>query len=212
MNPIIKIENATKRFKHKTIFENITINIESGSSVGFIGYNGCGKSLLMKCICGFSLLTEGRIFCDNKQIGVDIDFIENAGVIIESPEFIGDLSGFKNLKNISEILGKINDAHIIKIMALLGLEDDKDKKVNHYSLGMKQKLRIAQAIMESPKILILDEPTNGLDKESVEKVRHIFRKFVDRGGTLLLASHNKGDIDFLCDHLYEYNHLNFQQI
>lgn len=209
MSAIIRIENAAKRFKNKTIFENVNIDIERGTSVGFAGHNGCGKSVLMKCICGFSVLSEGKIFFQDKEIGVDIDFIENAGVIIESPEFIEDLSGYKNLKAIAEILNKIDDTHILKIMKLLGLYEDKDKKVCHYSLGMKQKLRIAQAIMESPQVLILDEPTNGLDKENVQRVRQILKKFVEHGGTLLLASHNKGDIAFLCDRVYEYDSFNF---
>lgn len=209
MSTMIKIENAAKRFKDKTVFKNVNIEIESGTSVGFVGHNGCGKSVLMKCICGFSRLSEGEIFCRDKEIGVDIDFIENAGVIIESPEFIEDLSGYKNLKAIAEILNKIDDNQILKVMKLLGLYEDKDKKVCYYSLGMKQKLRIAQAIMESPQVMILDEPTNGLDKENVQKVRRILKNFVDLGGTLILASHNKGDIEFLCSRVYEYDHFNF---
>lgn len=209
METMIKIENAAKRFKDKMVFEKVNIDIEKGSSVGFVGHNGCGKSVLLKCICGFSLLTEGKIFCGGKEIGRDIDFIENAGVIIEAPEFIGGLSGYKNLKAIAEIRGEIDDARIFKIMKLLDLYEDRDKKVWHYSLGMKQKLRIAQAIMESPRILILDESTNGLDKENVQKVRRILKSFVDRGGTLVLASHNKADIEFLCDRVYAYEHFNF---
>lgn len=159
----------------------------------------------MKCICGFSKLTQGEVKINGKKIGKDIDFIENAGVIIESPEFINDLSGYKNLKIIAEIQKKIDEDRILRIMSLVGLKNEENKKVRKYSLGMKQKLRIAQAIMEYPEILILDEPTNGLDKQSVENIRKILKSFLSKGGTILLASHNKGDIETLCNTVYEYN-------
>ena len=163
----------------------------------------------MKCICGFSLLNQGRIICNNKTINKDIDFIQDTGIIIETPEFINDLTGYKNLKIIAEIRNVIDDKDILKTMEILDLEKDKDKKVGKYSLGMKQKLRIAQAIMEKPKILILDEPTNGLDKRSVVIVREILKKFIKKGGTLVMTSHNKEDMDILCDQVYEYDNYNF---
>lgn len=204
MNTIIKIENATKRFKDKVVFENLNLTIEKGKSYGFIGYNGCGKSILFKTICGFSRLNEGRIIYKDKQIGKDIDFIFDAGVLIETPNFIGSLSGFKNLKMIAEIKKQISDEEIFETMQLFDLYDDRNKKVRAYSLGMKQKLRLAQAFMEQPELLILDEPTNGLDKKSVKNLHTILNQFVQDGGTLLLTSHNQEDIYACCNTLYEF--------
>ena len=205
MNTIIEIRNATKRFKNKTVFENISLNFEKGKSYGFIGYNGCGKSVFFKTICGFSRLTEGEVICNGKVIGKDMDFIQDAGVVIETPEFINDYSGFKNLKLLAQVQNKIGDKEILETLEMVGLSNDKDKKVRKYSLGMKQKLRLAQAFMEKPKILILDEPMNGLDKKSVLVVRSILNRFVNNGGTLLMTSHNAEDIQTCCEYIYEFD-------
>jgi len=205
MESLITIQNATKKYKNKVVFRNVNLNISKGSSYGFVGYNGCGKSVLFKAICGFSLLTEGEIRYQDKVIGKDIDFIENTGVIIETPEFLNDLSGYRNLVQIAEIKNIISPEEIEGILKKLSLWDDRNVKVGKYSLGMKQKLRIAQAIMEKPEILILDEPMNGLDKNSVELVRNILKEHVINGGTLLLTSHNKEDIDILCENIYEFD-------
>lgn len=205
MNTIIEIRNATKRFKDKTVFGNISLNFEKGKSYGFIGYNGCGKSVFFKTICGFSRLTEGEVICNGKVIGKDMDFIQDAGVVIETPEFINDYSGFKNLKLLAQVQNKIGDKEILETLEMVGLSNDKDKKVRKYSLGMKQKLRLAQAFMEKPKILILDEPMNGLDKKSVLVVRSILNRFVNNGGTLLMTSHNAEDIQTCCEYIYEFD-------
>ncbi len=205
MGKIIEIKHAAKRFKDKSVFENVNLDIEQGKAYGFIGHNGCGKSVLFKCICGFSLLSEGTITVGGEVIGKDSDFIKDAGVVIEHPEFINDLSGFKNLRIIADIQKKIGDEDICSIMDKFDLLDDKDKKVGKYSLGMKQKLRLAQALMESPSILILDEPTGGLDKSSVENLRQILKEFVVNGGTMLLTSHHQQDIEELCDEVYEFD-------
>ena len=205
MNTIIEIRNATKRFKDKTVFENISLNFEKGKSYGFIGYNGCGKSVFFKTICGFSRLTEGEVICNGKVTGRDMNFIQDAGVVIETPEFINDYSGFKNLKLLAQVQNKIGDKEILETLEMVGLSNDKDKKVRKYSLGMKQKLRLAQAFMEKPKILILDEPMNGLDKKSVLVVRSILNRFVNNGGTLLMTSHNAEDIQTCCEYIYEFD-------
>ena len=204
MDTIIEIKNATKRFQDKTDFQNMNLDIYQGGSYGFIGYNGCGKSVFFKTICGFSRLNEGQILYRGKEIGKDIDFITNAGVVIETPSFLNDLSGFKNLKMIAQIQNKIGDPEIEETLKEVGLYEEKDKKVKAYSLGMKQKLRLAQALMEKPEILILDEPTNGLDKSSVLQLRQILNRFVADGGTLLLTSHNKDDIQACCQYIYEF--------
>jgi ABC-2 type transport system ATP-binding protein len=205
MNDIITVENATKRFKDKAVFQNVSLQMESGNSYGFIGYNGCGKSVLLKSICGFSRLSSGKITLNGKIIGKDIDFIENAGVIIETPAFMEHLSGMENLLMIAQIRKIIDKPRIEETLKLLGLFEDRNKAVKKYSLGMKQKLRIAQAIMENPKILILDEPTNGLDKDSVMLLRDYLVNFVKNGGLLILTSHNKEDIEICCENIYEFD-------
>jgi ABC-2 type transport system ATP-binding protein len=205
MNDIITVENATKRFKDKAVFQNVSLQMESGNSYGFIGYNGCGKSVLLKSICGFSRLSSGKITLSGKIIGKDIDFIENAGVIIETPAFMEHLSGMENLLMIAQIRKIIDKPRIEETLKLLGLFEDRNKAVKKYSLGMKQKLRIAQAIMENPKILILDEPTNGLDKDSVMLLRDYLVNFVKNGGLLILTSHNKEDIEICCENIYEFD-------
>ena len=164
-----------------------------------------GKSVFFKTICGFSRLTEGEVICNGKVIGRDMDFIQDAGVVIETPEFINDYSGFKNLKLLAQVQNKIGDKEILETLEMVGLSNDKDKKVRKYSLGMKQKLRLAQAFMEKPKILILDEPMNGLDKKSVLVVRSILNRFVNNGGTLLMTSHNAEDIQTCCEYIYEFD-------
>lgn len=204
MQNTIILKNATKKFKDKVVFRDLNLEMTSGNSYGFIGYNGCGKSVLMKTICGFSRLTSGEIYQNDKQIGKDVDFITDAGVIIETPAFMDHLSGLKNLQLIAEIQNKISREEIEETMKLLGLYEDRNKIVRKYSLGMKQKLRIAQAIMEKPEILILDEPTNGLDKKSAEQLRAVLLDFVSQGGLLIMASHNKTDIDQCCNHVFEF--------
>ncbi|RDU21822.1 ATP-binding cassette domain-containing protein [Anaerosacchariphilus polymeriproducens] len=205
MKTIIRVENATKKFKNIKVFSDLNLEIEKGKSYGFVGYNGCGKSVLFKCICGLAKLNKGAIYYQDKLIGKEQDFISDAGVVIEAPEFLNDLSGFKNLKVIANIKKLISDHDINEALKLLGLFEYRDVKVGKYSLGMKQKLRLVQALMEKPQILILDEPMNGLDKSSVEKVRGILKKYIDEGGTLLLTSHNRDDIDILCEKVYEFD-------
>lgn len=204
MKKIIELRNATKSFKGKIVFSNLNLICYEGKSYGFVGYNGCGKSVLFKCICGFSLLTSGVITFNDKIIGKDCDFIMDAGVVIENPSFIPEFSGYQNLKMLAQIKKQIGDLEINEILQVVDLFEDRNKKVSKYSLGMKQKLRIAQALMEKPKILILDEPMNGLDKKSVILVRELLKSHVSNGGVLLLTSHNKDDIDLLCDAVYEF--------
>lgn len=203
MENVIILEEATKAFKDKIIFQNINLTLESGNSYGFVGHNGCGKSVLLKTICGFSRLSSGKIIFNGNEIGKKIDFISNAGVIIETPDFMEHLSGMKNLQMIAEIQNIISNDKIEDTLKLLGIYEERNKAVKKYSLGTKQKLRIAQAIMEDPKILILDEPTNGLDKKSAVQLREFLHKFVKDGGLLIMTSHNTDDIDICCENVYE---------
>lgn len=212
MEEILRIENGTKKFKNEIIFSNVDICFERGKSYGFVGPNGCGKSVFFKTLCGYSLLTEGKVLYNGKIIGKEQDFIDHAGIVIEEPEFINSLSGFDNLKILSDIQKVIGEQDILDTLKEFGLYDDRNKKVGKYSIGMKQKLRLAQAVMEKPQILILDEPMNGLDKNSVKAVKAILKKFVENGGTLLMTSHIEQQVEECCDIVYEMDEHTFKLV
>ena len=198
----IIIKNLSKKIKNETILDNINIELNSGKTYGFVGYNGSGKSMLFKAICGLIKPTDGYISIDNKIIGQDISFPESIGIFIDEPGFIPGYSAYKNLKILADIQGKIGNNEINDALLSVGLDPNNNKAVKKYSLGMKQKLGIAQAIMENPDILILDEPMNALDNESVEKIRDLILNFKEKGKTILITSHNKVDIDILADKIY----------
>ena len=189
MESIIKVENVSKKFGADTALNNVSIEFESGKIYGIVGRNGSGKTVLFKTIIGFLKPTSGKVIVDGKEIGKDTDFADNIGIIIETPGFLSSYTGFKNLEYLASIKNVIGK-----------------KKVGKYSLGMRQRLGIAQAIMENPDILILDEPMNGLDNQGVEEVREILLNLRDGGKTIILASHNKEDIEVLCDEVYEMDH------
>lgn len=200
---MIIIENATKKFGTQTVLNNVSLTLEDGKIYGFVGQNGCGKTVLFKSICGFIYLDRGTITVDGKVIGKDIDIIKDAGIIIESPGFLPNYSAFKNLKFLTMIKDNIGDEQIKSTLISVGLDPESKKVVGKFSLGMRQRLGIAQAIMENPNILILDEPMNGLDKRGVEDIRKILMDLKKKGKLILLASHNPLDIDILCDCVYE---------
>lgn len=200
---MIKIENYSKVYKDKTVLNNINLELEKGKIYGFTGKNASGKTMLFKAICGFIIPTKGKIFINNKEIGKDIDFPEKCGVIIETPGFINSISGFKNLKILASINNLIDDSKIKNVMELVGLNPSEKINVKKYSLGMKQKLAIAQAIMEEPELLILDEPMNSLDVDSVENIRNILLDIKNTGTTILISSHNVNDINILSDEIYK---------
>ena len=185
------------------ILRGINVEFDDGKIHGIIGRNGSGKTMLMKCICGFIRPTEGEITVAGKRIGVDCDFPESVGVIIETPEFIPYYTGFKNLKLLADIRHKITDEDIRKSIELVGLDPKLKKSVKKYSLGMRQRLGLAQAIMEDPDLLILDEPMNGLDKDGVGEMRKYLLDLKAQGKTILIASHSAEDIDVLCDSVVE---------
>lgn len=200
---MIIIENATKKFGTQTVLNNVSLTLEDGKIYGFVGQNGCGKTVLFKSICGFIYLDRGTITVDGKVIGKDIDIIKDAGIIIESPGFLPNYSAFKNLKFLTMIKDNIGDEQIKSTLISVGLDPESKKVVGKFSLGMRQRLGIAQAIMDNPHILILDEPMNGLDKRGVEDIRKILMDLKKKGKLILLASHNPLDIDILCDCVYE---------
>ena len=200
---MISIENLNKQFKNQLVLNNINMKFSNGHIYGIIGRNGSGKTVLLKCICGFLKPTTGVISVNHKIVGKDIDFPENLGFIIETPGFLLNYSGYKNLKYLASIRKKIDSNEIKDSMLLVGLDFADKKHVGKYSLGMRQRLGIAQAIMEKPDILVLDEPMNALDKNGVEEMRRLFLKMKSEGKLILLTSHNREDIEILCDEVYE---------
>lgn len=199
---MIKIENVTKKFKENTVLNNVSINFEKGKIHGLIGRNGSGKTVLMKCICGFIPVTSGSITVRNKVISKK-NTPENIGLIIETPGFLPNYSGYRNLKFLADISGKANKNAIIRSIESVGLDPHSKKHVGKYSLGMRQRLGLAQAIMEDPDLLILDEPINGLDKDGVKDMRDYLLKLKEQGKTMLIASHSAEDIEILCDTVCE---------
>lgn len=203
MMPYIEIKHVTKKFKEDTVLYDINISMERGKVYGFAGNNGSGKTVLMKCICGFLPVTEGSIRVNGKVIGKEVDFPESLGVIIETPGFLTNLTGLRNLEILAGLRGIIARKDIENAIRKAGLDPALKKSVSKYSLGMRQRLGIAQAIMEDPEFLILDEPFNGLDKHGVADIRSLLLDLKKQGKTIILASHNSEDIRILCDKVYE---------
>ena len=199
----IKVDKVSKSFGNQKVIDEVSLNIEYGEICGIVGNNGSGKSVLFKCVCGLLFTDEGEITVDGKTLHKDIDMVTDAGVIIEEPAFLAGASGFKNLDYLYGIRNKRDRAYIESVLEIVGLDPKSTKHVKNYSMGMKQRLAIAQAIMEKPSVLILDEPMNGLDKAAVAQMRELFKKINDEGTTIIIASHNQADIDILCDHVYE---------
>ena len=199
----IEVKNLTKKFKASTVLDNVNIAFEKGKVHGLIGRNGSGKTMLMKCICGIVPPTSGEIIVNEKRIGKDVDIPANVGVIIETPGFIPNYSAFNNLKFLAALNHKIGKREIRKAIKSVGLNPDDKKHVGKFSLGMRQRLGLAQAIMENPDLLILDEPMNGLDKDGVCDMREYLLALKEQGKTILIASHSAEDIDVLCDTVCE---------
>ena len=198
-NNIISIEHLSKKFGNTTVLNDVTISFEKGKIYGIVGRNGSGKTMLMKCICGFVNPTFGKITVSGKVVGKDVEIPEDIGIIIETPGFVLNYSGYKNLKLLASVREKITNDEIIDAINTVGLNPESKKHVGKYSLGMRQRLGIAQAIMEKPKILILDEPMNGLDNDGVAHIRDVLLKLKKEKVTIILASHNKEDVEILCD-------------
>jgi ABC-2 type transport system ATP-binding protein len=203
METCIEVQNVVKRFRDQVVLKNVSISFEKGRIHGIVGRNGSGKTVLFKCICGLMHPEEGVILVNGKRVGRDVDMPEDIGAIIEAPGFLPNYSGYKNLRFLANIRRKIGKEEILNVLKTVGLDPESRKHVGKYSLGMRQRLGIAQAIMEDPEILILDEPMNGLDNAGVQDIRALLLELKAQGKTILLASHNHEDIAALCDTVHE---------
>lgn len=203
MTNAIELYDLGKTFGQDVVLKEVNRNFEAGKIHGIVGNNGSGKTVMFKLICGFLQPTTGKVIVQGKQIGRDADFPEDLGLIIETPGFLPQLSGIRNLEILASLKKKIGLKEAANAIRRVGLDPMSTKPVGKYSLGMRQRLGIAQAIMEEPGLLILDEPMNGLDKNGVAEMRALFRSLATDGRTILLASHNIADIDTLCDTVCE---------
>ena len=197
----IEICNYTKKLSKNLVLENINLSLSGGKIYGFVGKNGSGKTMLMRAICGLILPTSGFVKINNKIIGKDISFPDSVGALIENPGFISEYSGFQNLKILAQIQKKIDDKKIVDTMRMVGLDPNEKKSFRKYSLCMKQKLGIAQALMEDPELILLDEPTNALDEKSVENILSIIEKEKAKDKLILIASHDKLILEQICDEI-----------
>lgn len=202
----IILKDVTKVIKHNTVVKNVNLSLNSGTVYGLCGYNGCGKTMLMRLISGLIIPTKGEIIIDGKTIGKQIDFPESMGILIENPSFLGGLSGFENLKILASLKNKPDENIIKKTISRVGLNPNDKKKYRKYSLGMKQRLGIAAAIMESPELIILDEPTNALDSDGVEITKQIIREERERGALVIMTCHDKEILEDMCDVIYSIEH------
>lgn len=201
----IEIKNVSKKFKDIEVLKNVSMTLESGHIYGFVGHNGSGKTVLLKLICAFLEPTTGEILFDGENIIKNKKYPPSTRALIERPSFISELSGKENLELLADIQKKIGEQEIEETIKKVGLEEEKDKRYYKYSLGMKQKLGIAQVLMEDPEILILDEPFNGLDEESAKNIRNILLEEKKKNKLIILATHIKEDMEILCDEMYKFN-------
>lgn len=199
----IEIKNIYKKFKNTLVLNNVNITFEKGKIYGLIGRNGSGKSVFLKLLCGFYAPTSGEILIDGININKNKEFLPNARALIEKPNFLLDLSGIDNLRLLASIQKKISEKEIVKALETVQLIDEKDKKFAHYSLGMKQKLGIAQVLMETPDIMIFDEPFNGVEESTTNKLRAHLEE-IKKDKIIIIASHIKEDIYGLADEVYKF--------
>lgn len=198
-------ENISKKIGQNQILKNINLCMENGNVYGFVGRNGSGKTMLFRALSGLITISSGRILLDDKELHKDIRVLDNIGIVIENAGLYPELTGFENLKLLAKINGKIDNQQIKETIKRVGLNPEDKRTFKKYSLGMKQRIVIAQAIMEKPDILMLDEPTNALDEEGVELIRQIIKEEKERGAMVLIASHNREDIEILADKVFIIN-------
>lgn len=198
----VVLNHVSKKIRSNLVVDSVDLTLKSGVVYGLCGYNGCGKTMLMRLIAGLILPTEGEISFDGKRLGKDLDFPESMGILIENPAFVGGLSGFENLKLLASLQGKVTDEQIKNAITRVGLNANDKKKYRKYSLGMKQRLGIAAAIMESPSLIILDEPTNSLDADGVALTQKIITEEKQRGALIIMTCHDRSILEAVCDVIY----------
>lgn len=201
----IEIKNVTKKFKDITAIESANMVLEEGKIYGFVGHNGSGKSVLLKIICAFYEPTSGEVLFDGVNVIKENSYPPDTRALIEKPNFLLEITGRENLLLLAQIQNRIGEKEVDEILKVVGLEKVANKKYYQYSLGMKQKLGIAQVLMEDPKIMIFDEPFNGLDEESTKKIRSILLQEKKKGKIIVIATHIKEDVSILCDEIYKFN-------
>lgn len=199
---VIEVNGAKKIINKNTVLENINLSFESGRIYGIDGINGSGKTMLMRAVCGLVRLTQGAVFIDGKQIGKDMEFPESAGVLIENPGLIEDYTGFMNLRTLADIKRITSDEEIREMLIKLKLDPDDKRKVKKYSLGMRQKVGIAEAFIDNPDIVILDEPFNALDEKSVEIVKQLIKEYINEDRIIIISCHDSNILNELCDKIY----------
>lgn len=202
----ITLNNVTKKIKGNIVADHVNLTLHSGIVYGLCGYNGCGKTMLMRLIAGLILPSDGEILFDGKVLGKEIDFPESMGILIENPAFLGGMSGFENLKLLASMKGIISDDTIMDTIRRVGLDPRDKKKYRKYSLGMKQRLGIASAVMEAPDLVILDEPTNALDANGVELTKKLIAEEQKRGALVIMTCHDREILEGICDIIYTIEH------
>jgi ABC-2 type transport system ATP-binding protein len=199
----IIVKSATKYIKKALILDDVNIQLTGGKIYGLKGPNGSGKTMLMRLLCGSIRPTSGEVWIDGKKLGKDMDFPESVGLLIENPAFLPNYTGYENLELLAQIRGKIGAEQICQSLLEVGLDPDDPRKYRKYSLGMKQRLGIAAAIMEKPDLLIVDEPTNALDDSGVEQICTILRRERERGALVVIACHDSLLLETLSDEIYK---------
>ena len=202
---MIQLDSVSKHYRHENVLSEITLHFTGRVIYGLVGPNGCGKTTLMRCICGFTRPSSGTVTVLGKRIGKDCDFAPSTGIIIETPGFLPHENAWRNLTMLADISGKASRERVDEVIRLVGLEPEEKKTVGKYSLGMRQRLAIAQAILEDPQILILDEPFNGLDQDGITNIHALLQTLKEQGKCILLASHSATDIAQACDVVYAFH-------
>ena len=198
----IQVVEVTKRIRKNLILDNVSLEMKSGNIYGLQGPNGSGKTMLMRLLCGLIKANKGKVLLDGKEIGKDIDFPELVGLLIENPAFWGNYTGLKNLELLAELQKRIDTEQIRETIRDVGLDPDDKRHFSKYSLGMKQRLGIAAAIMEKPEIILLDEPTNALDERGVAEICDLIRREKERGALIVIACHDADILEDLADEIY----------
>lgn len=203
MGTVVRLEDYCKSFKSAEVLKNINLTLESGKVIGLKGKNGSGKTMLMRVISGLILPTSGKVYINDKELGRQISFPPSIGILIENPSFISNYTGFKNLKILASIQNRISDDEIRDAIRKVGLDPDDKRTFKKYSLGMKQRLGIAAAIMERPDIVILDEPINALDEAGAGLIKGLLDELKANGSLIIIACHDTEELNYLSDEIYE---------